>query len=72
MTTVSDKIATPPTLEEIRKIIIAEKEYWDDSPPEIGMAASGACCNIYAATFGLLAPWHPDPHPETPESNQPA
>ena len=51
------------TQEEIEAIVIAEFRYWssDQVPAEIGMAASGAVANIFAAIKGFPAPWHPKP-----------
>lgn len=49
-----------PTFEEIETIVMAEFRYWSGPavPAEIGIAASGAAANIYAAIHGFPAPWH--------------
>lgn len=52
-----------PTLEQVKAIVLAEKEYWDNAPPVIGISGIGACANIFAALHGCLAPWHPKPTP---------
>lgn len=49
----------PPTIEEIKAIVLAEKAYWDKADPDLGIAAVAACANIFAAIYGLRAPWHP-------------
>lgn len=56
----------PVTIEEIKAIVLAEKEYWDKAPGDIGISATGACANIFAALHGLRAPWHPQGVVPTP------
>lgn len=49
------------TQQEIEAIVLAEFRYWSraEVPVELGIIASGAAANIFAAIKGFPAPWHP-------------
>lgn len=46
------------TVEELRAIIRKEMDYWNALDSDLAIGAVGACANILAASFGILAPWH--------------
>lgn len=52
----------PQTVQQVADIVLAEFEYWQNSPDdirEVAIGGVGAAANIFAAILGHPAAWHP-------------